>query len=242
MIGLLTEIIGNPTPSVIPLIPQRLIPGGATPNPIKPQKWHFRQSIDYSVSLNYAVLNYALREKEDMLYGIYRMGRNAIDAGNRDNWSLSPKRIDSINKAWLKDQKNKPADSGNSVARTGLTDSIPVKYYNQVLKDPTLRDARGYVIPANQPDFPTAIKFLNALIRSGIAVHKATGEFTVAGKNIRPARILLKQPRPSVHTYRTCSSHRIIPTISSIPGDLPSGPMMPPVGRWLMKWGYPSTG
>jgi hypothetical protein len=59
MLGLLTEIVGSPNPSNIPLVTSRLIPNAATPNPIVPQKWLFRQSIDYSVSLNYAVLNYA---------------------------------------------------------------------------------------------------------------------------------------------------------------------------------------
>jgi hypothetical protein len=64
IIGLLTEIIGNPTPSKIPLVPQRLIPNSATPYPIEPQQWYFKNSIDYSVSLNYAVLNYAYRYKD----------------------------------------------------------------------------------------------------------------------------------------------------------------------------------
>ena len=62
MIGILTEIIGSPTPSKVPLVPARLIPNMATPNPVTPQDWHFRQSIDYSVSLNYAVLNYAVNQ------------------------------------------------------------------------------------------------------------------------------------------------------------------------------------
>jgi hypothetical protein len=42
IIGLLTEIIGSPTPSEIPFVPDRLLPSGATPNPIAPQEWHFR--------------------------------------------------------------------------------------------------------------------------------------------------------------------------------------------------------
>ncbi|RZJ77114.1 MAG: peptidase, partial [Flavobacterium sp.] len=61
MIGLLTEIVGSPTPSDIPLVPSRLLPNGDSPNPVLPQKWFFKNSIDYSVSLNYAVLNYAQR-------------------------------------------------------------------------------------------------------------------------------------------------------------------------------------
>lgn len=196
MIGLLTEIIGGPTPAEVPLVPQRLIPNMATPNPVTPQKWHFRQSIDYSVSLNYAVLNYALHVREDLLYGIYHMGRNSIEAGSRDNWSLSPKRIDSINNAYKKGQsiarQGETAGTERGGVRLGTLDSIPLKYFNMVLKDPTLRDPRGYIIPVDQADFPTAARFVNALIRSGILVHKATADFSVAGKKYPAGSFIVK--------------------------------------------------
>ena len=70
IIGLLTEIIGDPTPENIPLVPNRLIPNSATPFPITPRKWFFKNSIDYSLSLNYAVLNYATRYREEVLMNI----------------------------------------------------------------------------------------------------------------------------------------------------------------------------
>ncbi len=185
IVGLLTEIIGSPTPTTVPLVPSRLIPNGATPRPITPQTWHFRQSIDYSVSLNYAVLDYAVRQREELLYNIYRMGKNSIENGNKDNWTLSPKRIDSVNAAYRNDQRNNPRATAGPAAASDNPfggDTIPSKYYNVVFKDPTLRDARGYIIPANQGDFPTAVRFINALVRSGVLVHKATGDFTVEGK------------------------------------------------------------
>ena len=100
MIGLLTEIIGNPTPMDIPVVTSRLVPNAATPNPVLPQKWYFRQSIDYSVSLNYAVLNYASRNRDELLMNIYRMGRNSVDRGSRDNWSLSPSKAEEINRLY----------------------------------------------------------------------------------------------------------------------------------------------
>src|SRR5687768_10849293 len=50
MIGLLTETIGNPTPIRIPLVPGRQEPTADMILPIAPQEWHFRQSIDYSVT------------------------------------------------------------------------------------------------------------------------------------------------------------------------------------------------
>lgn len=189
MIGLLTEIIGNPTPASIPLIPSRLIPNDATPNPVAPQQWHFRQSIDYSVSLNYAVANYAVNQKEDVLFGIYRMGKNSIEKGSRDNWTLSPKWVDSLTNVSKKEQKTPRMETAGTPART---DSLARKNFETVFTDPTLRDARGYIMPSNQPDFPSAVRFINALIGSGIQVQKATAAFSVKGKSYPAGSYIVK--------------------------------------------------
>lgn len=182
IIGLLTEIIGSPTPSNIPLVPERLIPSSATTFPVTPQKWLFRQSIDYDVSLNYAVLDYAARNKEHLLYNIYLMGKNSIENGSKDHWTLSPSLVDSVSNAAKKEQRGKRNEADEEDTGFRGRQAMPVKYYDQVFKDPTLRDARGYIIPSDQPDFPVAVKFINALIESGIKVHKATADFTVEGK------------------------------------------------------------
>jgi hypothetical protein len=50
------------------------------------------------------------------------------------------------------------------------------------MRDPDLRDARGFILPAGQADFPTVTKFVNTLIKNGVAVHQATSDFQVAGK------------------------------------------------------------
>lgn len=197
MVGLLTEIIGNPTPETVALVPERLIPNGATPNPIVPQTWHFRQSIDYSVSLNYAVLDYAARYRSELLYNIYRMGKNSIERGSTDHWTFYPKYIDSINMAYKKEKKPSKKDSVGGANSSGefafgREGDIPAKYYDQVLKDPKNRDARGYIIPADQTDFPTAVKFINALLLSGIQVQKATTDFSVAGKNYPAGSYIVK--------------------------------------------------
>jgi len=178
IIGLLTEIIGNPTPSNIPLVPQRLIPNSGTPYPITPQKWYFRNSIDYSVSLNYAVLNYAARYKEELLLNIYTMGSNSIEAGSKDSWTLYPKRADAVAEL-LKTEKV-----------TGNIDSFQTTVYNKVYKNPANRDARGYIVTANQTT--TAIDFINILIQSGIKVQKATANFSVAGKNYPAGSYIVK--------------------------------------------------
>ncbi|GAB4048733.1 M14 family metallopeptidase [Spirosoma litoris] len=192
MIGLLTEIIGNPTPEAIPLVPDRLIPNVNSPFPITPQKWHFKQSIDYSLSLNYAVLDYAARQHDQLLYGIYRMGKNSIERGSKDSWTLYPKRINSITPIYQADQrKNSPASrtSSETAPRAG---DIPTAYYDSLVKAPSLRDPRGFIIPVNQPDFATAVTFINALMKNGIQVQQATADFTVAGKKYLAGSYVVK--------------------------------------------------
>lgn len=239
MIGLLTEIIGNPTPSEVPLVPQRLLPNGATPFPVLPQKWYFRQSVDYSVSLNYAVLDYASRNRDQLLFNMYQMGKNSIERGSRDYWTLSPRRIAEITQLYQADlQKNntqKPAVTETETASGNRAGSnIPMKYYDTVLKNPALRDARAYIIPADQPDFPSAVRFLNALIRTGVLVHKAADIFTVNGKTYPAGSYVVKTNqafRPHVLDLFEPQDH---------PNDFqyPGGPPVPPydAAGWTLAY------
>jgi hypothetical protein len=176
MIGLLTETIGNPTPIEIPLISSRQLPRNDLPYPIRPQVWHFRQSIDYSVTANRAVLDHASRYRETLLFNIYLMGRNAIDRGSRDHWTVHPERIEALNAAASQGQGVQSQQQGRRFR------GFPPSYYDEVLHDPAARDPRGYIIPSDQADFPTATKFVNALIKNGIKIEQATGDFEVAGK------------------------------------------------------------
>lgn len=190
MIGLLTEITGNPTPantsnennytlSKIPFVPDRLIADNNDPFPVSPQNWPFKRSIAYSVSLNYAVLDYASRMRDHLLKNIYQMGKNSIERGRKDTWTIVPKDVERVKEVYEKDvkegkTKKAPASRGVAV--------LPKEYYDTVLRDPDQRDPRGYIIPASQADFSTAVKFINALIKSGIKIHKATADFTVGNK------------------------------------------------------------
>jgi hypothetical protein len=172
MIGLLTEIIGNPTPMQIPLIPDRQLAKNDMPYPIRPQEWHFRQSIDYSVTANRAVLDYASRNKDNLLFNIWRMGMNSIERGSKDSWTVHPTRIEALEAA----AAGREVDAGRG--RRGA----PPHLYDEVLHDPAHRDPRGFILPADQADFPTATKFVNTLIKGGVAVHRATTDFQVGGK------------------------------------------------------------
>ena len=201
-LGLLTEIIGSPTPMDVVLVANRQLPNSATPFPVPPQKWRYAQSIAYSVSLNYAVLDYAARQRDELLFGIWRMGRNSIDRGSRDTWTNYPSRIEAIKAAYLRDNPPPAARPGDTAdpeeARRGgqpgrdAARRIPSKYYDEVMKKPELRDPRGYIISVAQPDFPTAVKFVNALLKVGIVVHRASGDFTVAGKKYPAGSYVVK--------------------------------------------------
>jgi hypothetical protein len=93
-----------------------------------------------------------------------------------------------------------------------------------MLRDPALREPRGFILPSDQPDFPTAVKFVNALIKTGIAVHRATGPFTVAGKSYPAGSLIVKSAqafRPHVLDMFEPQDH---------PDDIPypGGPPTPP--------------
>ena len=90
MIGLLTETKGNPTPIQIEFIPERQLPKGSLPLPVEPGEWHFRQSIEYSQTANWAVLDYAARNRDHLLFNIWRMGMNSIERGRKDTWTILP--------------------------------------------------------------------------------------------------------------------------------------------------------
>jgi hypothetical protein len=81
MIGLLTETIGSHADQH-PVHPSKQLPDSNPYFSDRATGWHFRQSIDYSVTANYAVFDIASRNKENFLYNIYQMGKNSIERGN----------------------------------------------------------------------------------------------------------------------------------------------------------------
>ena len=225
-VGILTEIIGNPTPMPLPLVPDNQLPRNDLPLPIKPQTWHLKQSIDYSMSMNRAVLTYAANNREKVLFNIYRMGANSIARGDTDNWTVTASRIDALKAA---DKAQPEAARKAAMENTGLPPSwvkgvADPTLYDTVLHDPAKRDARAYVIPADQADFPTAVKFLNALMKAGVKVERATQGFTAGGKTY-PAGSYVVQ---AAQAYRPHLRDMFEP--QDHPNDFayPGGPPVPP--------------
>jgi hypothetical protein len=187
MIGLLTETIGHPTPMQIPFIARRQQPHSDLPAPIEPQPWHFRQSVDYSITANRAVLDLAAKRSEDFLFGIYRAGRGQIEKGSRDNWTHYPSRVDAAGEQIASSRSGAAGGGGAGGGASGTAED-----FQRLMRSPDSRDARGYILPADQSDFPTAARFVETLLENGVAVHRATAAFTVNGKSYPAGSFVVK--------------------------------------------------
>ena len=203
-IGLLTEIIGSPTPMKIPLVPDKQLPSSDWPLPIAPQEWHFRESIDYEMTNNRSVADYASRNRETLLYNLYLMGKHSIQNGSQDHWTITPDRIDEL--------------------KAQQTTSKDKDLYQTVLHDPNKRDPRGYIIPSDQADFATATKFVNTLLKNGITVMQASAPFAAGTEKFPSGSYVIKTAqafRPHVVDMFEPQHH---------PNDFqyPGGPPIPP--------------
>ena len=92
------------------------------------------------------------------------------------------------------------------------------------LRKPADRDPRGYIIPSDQPDFLTAIKFINALREVNVTVHRATREFGVAGKSYPAGSFVVMTAqafRPHVLDMFEPQDH---PNVIPYPGAPPTPP------------------
>ena len=239
-IALLTEIIGNPTPMEIPLIPEKQLYISDIPLPIAPQPWHFHQTIEYLMETNRAMLDYASRHRDELLYNIWRMGMNGIERGSEDYWTITPKRIEALRLAaggaggGGRGGRGGQAVAGGGDAPGGGGNArgFPAELYAKVLHAPAMRDPRGYIMASDQADFPTATRFVNALLKSGITVMQASAAFEVAGKSYPAGSYVVKTAqafRPEVRDMFEPQDH---------PRDdlYPGGPPIPPydIAGWTL--------
>ncbi len=93
---------------------------------------------------------------------------------------MYPRYIASVNDSLAKVRaaSREAPRAGNA---TGQAEIAPTAMF-AMLRDPKLRDPRGYIIPSDQPDFLTATKFINTLVKNGVTVQRATREFSLGGK------------------------------------------------------------
>ena len=213
MVGLLTETIGNPTPVTIPFIPRAQMPSADYPLPVEPGEWRFRQSIEYSQTANWAVLDYASRNSDHLLFNIWQMGTNSIERGTTDSWTTLPFEIDAAAEAMERGTRGD---------------------WERILRDPADRDPRGFVLPSDQRDFLTATKFVNALLYNGVDVYRATSDFTVAGKRYPMGSYVVKTAqafRPQVLDMFEQQQH---PNDFAYPGAPPTAPY--DNTGWTLAW------
>ena len=232
MIGILTETIGSPDPISIPFVAAKQIGDSSMYWPIQPQsEWHMRQSIDYSITANRAIVDYASRYREKVLYDIYRMGRDEIQWGSEDHWTFSPHKMARVQDALVKAGGAQPTAIPGAASTSAFVAGGGGRggggggnalYTALTTKD--LRDPRGFIIPSDQPDFGTATKFVNTLMKAGITILRATQPFTVAGKSYSANSYVVKTAqafRPHVMDMFEPQDH---------PDDIPypGGPPTPP--------------
>lgn len=154
MIGILTESFGRPEPTPIKQPLSRRLPYHDYPQPVGAQVWHARQTIEYLQTANFAILDYASRFGDDLLLGMHKMASRAIAKGQRDHWTITPRLVN--------EAKNREDDS--------------------VFTDPAWRDPRAYVLPADQPNWSSVVRFMRSLWHCGVDMHIANEAFPLNGK------------------------------------------------------------
>jgi hypothetical protein len=213
-IGLLTETIGNPTPQTVPFIPSKQISQADLPLPVEPGVWHFKQSIDYSQTANRAVLDYASRNRQHLLYNMWLMGMNHIERGSTDHWTVLPFEIDA---------------AAEAIDGRGDHDD-----YERLLKDPADRDPRGFIIPRDQPDFQTARKFVNTLLMNGVEVDRATADFTVGGTSYPAGSFVVRADQAFRAHVLDMFEPQQHPNDFAYPGAPPTAPY--DNAGWTLAW------
>jgi hypothetical protein len=139
------------------------------------------------------------------------MGRNSIARGSRDHWTANPKRYAEVAARMAAESGGRPAGEREMA-------------YWAELRGSGLRDPRGFIIPADQPDFPTAVKFINALRETGIAVHRATRAFEAAGKTWPAGSYVVFAAQAFRPHVMDMFEPQVHPDVFPIPGGPPTPP------------------
>jgi hypothetical protein len=158
MIGILTELWGSPNPGPIPFIAARQVPTGDLPLPADPGMWHARDSLEYEITANWALLDYASRQRETLVYNMYRAAQNSIDKGSKDSWTKYPSRIAKYGEKALSDPELRdarayliPFDQPDLPAAQKFLDRLMICGVEVEL------GSKGYVVRANQAFRPHVI-------------------------------------------------------------------------------------
>lgn len=180
IIGILTESFGHPNPTKLEPNFDRRVSSGDYPFPVQPQMWHARQTIEYLQTVNFAILDFASRYREEVVLDQWRMARNSIARGERDHWTATPKLAE------IARERDAQAQLAN--ATTGAEggevaqEDTAVAAVIDAFRDPELRDPRVYVIPSDQANFTGATRMIRSLRYAAIEVHRADETITVGAR------------------------------------------------------------
>jgi hypothetical protein len=108
--------------------------------------------------------------------------------------------------------------------RTRGWSEIDADLYEKILHDPAQRDARAYIVPVDQHDFPTTAKFLTSLSRLGVEMSRAEEPFTAAGKTWPAGTYIV----PAAQAYRAHVLDMFEPQHYPNNFAYPGGPPIPP--------------
>ena len=213
IIAILTETIGSPTPMRIPLVPQRQIPNRDLPYPdraagvalqavgrlldvVQPRRARLRVAQPREPALQHLPDGAALDRARQ---------RRLLDGVAVARSTPSPD-----------DGRRRPGRP---------TPEARQRRRGRQLRKPELRDPRAYIIPSDQRDFPTAVKFINALREVNVAVHRATAAFQANGKSYPAGSFVVMTNqafRPHVIDMFEPQDH---PNVIPYPGAPPTPPV-----------------
>ena len=184
MTGILTEIIGSPTPMQLPLVPARQLPSNDLPYPVAPadlalQPVHRLRTDEQPRHPRLRLPRARTPPLRHLPHGeeLHRTRqRRLLDRHPQTHRSPRNRSRRRSRKSQTQRTPRRPRPSKTHAPRlpTSTKKSSTI---------PRIRDPRGYILSADQPDFPTATKFINALMKSGVEIQQATADFDVAGKH-----------------------------------------------------------
>jgi hypothetical protein len=238
MIGILTEIIGSPTPMTVPAGSDKQLPQGDWPMPIDAravalspvdrlrnhqQSRHARSRVALSRDVPVQHLAHG--------HELHRKGQQGL----LDRHAEAHRRAGSAAAAKL---HGRSAGRGGVARRWAIWLPAAVvagggrggggrRFHGSLQQRPArsqMRDPRGYILPSDQPDFATATEFINALLKNGVTCLKATSAFQVAGKSYPAGSYVVKTAqafRPHVMDMFEPQDH---PNDFAYPGGPPNRP------------------
>ena len=156
------------------------------PNPYRGGEWHLRDTCDYMQTASMAVLDVGAKRREEWLYDIYQMGRDAVTAGQGEVYVISgqqwdpgtaTKLVNVLRQGGVEVQRAiRPLSLGD---RDYPEDSFVIRgaqpfrpYVTDLLNPQIYPDMRLY--PGGPPDRPYDITGWTLPLQMGVAVDRHT--------------------------------------------------------------------